>query len=226
MFQIRWESCKKRPAELLPQARKYLASLEAGFQKRRTPLHSVRFEETEHGVQFKWAGEIKGQGELVYDEPTARVVILERSGRKSDPLASEFRRLVSGFQSHSDPVPWRIFGFEVDLPRRLGLDKWKFVTGRITLQFKSKASDLTAERWGLANTILGKHALIDWAKSVTGCAECVRETESEVELVGKAPLGKIGRQTSALVRHDQGGNRLLLLKATHRGEPPRWEWLR
>lgn len=175
------------------------------------------------GADFKWRGSVKGVGRLFYEEDSGRVFIFERSGKRNDSLATEANRLLETFEATPD---WQVFGFEVRPPGDLDLEKFKFLTGRITLQFKAKGIELTAERWGLADSILAKHSLADWAKALCEATTAVEEGPG-LRLTGTAPLPKraLGFRTESLVRHDPELNRLLMLKAAHKGRPPEWGWL-
>lgn len=162
-------------------------------------------------------------GRLLYDEATARVFILERSAPKGSSVLTEANRIFDTFRTHTGLVPWSVLEFQVRLPDDLQLEKFKFLTGRLTLQFKGKDIALTAERWGLADSIVAKHDLVSWARGLIGDGEVVVMPDGlRVSIKPRVPLA---RTTEGIVRHDAERNRLLVLKAVHRNRPPQAEWL-
>ena len=221
-MQIRWETTKKPPSDLDSRAERYLSGLQGSARRRKQTLtysHSANRE----GVTFKWHGPSKGVGRICWEPASQRVFILERSADRKESVVAEANRIFDSFQGHVDPIPWSVLDFDVRLPVDLLLEKFKFLTGRITFQFKGKGMDLTAERWGLADSILAKHDLADWASALVG-ADVVEHPGKRLRLVRESKL-PMGRSIEALVRHDEELNRLVLLKALHRRRPPRWDWL-
>jgi hypothetical protein len=174
-------------------------------------------------VDYRWHGEGKGIGRFLFEPSSSRVFAVERSAAKGESVLVEARDVIASFQAHTDPVPWSVFGFEVRLPSDLLLEKFKFLTGRITLNFKGSGIALTAERWGLADSILRKHDIVDWTRALVGSGD-VYSTPYSLWVTGP-PRFPWGRTTEAIVRHDEENNRLLVLKAVHRNRPPRPEWL-
>ncbi|MEO7454285.1 MAG: hypothetical protein ABIV13_05935, partial [Fimbriimonadales bacterium] len=178
-MQIRWESCKNQPSDLLARAQKYLMGLQQAAKRRKQSLTHTSHESPE-GVEFKWNAEAKGAGRLLYDATTSRVLILERSGGKGSSIVTEAHRIFDSFRSYVGEIPWCILGFEVRLPDDFQLEKFKFLTGRATLHFKAKGIDLTAERWSLADAILKKHDIASWAKGLIGNGEVLAMEEGLV----------------------------------------------
>jgi hypothetical protein len=192
-------------------------------KKKSDPVSSTKVNVSEGAADFKWRGSVKGAGRLFYEPDSKRVFIIERSGKRNDSIASETSHLLETF---APTESWRIFGFECRPPLGLDLEKFKFLTGKITLHFRAKRIDLTAERWGLADSILSKHGLHDWAKAVAEAEQATEEAHG-LRLKGRAPLAKrtLGYKSEALVRHDAELNRLLVLRAVHKECPPQWDWL-
>jgi len=223
LLQIRWETCKQLPSDIEARARGYMQRLVEMSKQRKDPIGMTRVHASENGADFKWRGSVKGAGRLFYEPDSKRVFIIERSGKRNDSIASEISGMLETFAVTD---AWRVLGFEVRPPADLELEKFKFLTGRITLQFKSKRVDLTGERWGLADSILSKHSLTNWAKAVSDLTE-VSEERNGLRLTGPAPIAKraLGFRAEALVRHDPDLNRLLVLRAVHKAHPPEWEWL-
>jgi hypothetical protein len=204
------------------RAERYLSGLKQTAKRRKQSL-AYSTSEQRRFVEFKWNAEAKGAGRLLYDAVTSRVFILERSAGKGSSIVAEAHRIFDSFHTYEGNVPWAILGFEVRLPEDLELQKFKFLTGRLTLQFKGKGIDLTAERWSLADSILKKHDIVSWARAVIGSGSVSASPPSlSVTVTPKVPFG---RTVEGYVRHDASGNRLLLLKATHRNRPPDGSWL-
>ena len=222
LLQIRWESCKRPPNNLAVRASKYLVGLKHAARKRKQVLtHSLQ--DTQGWVDFKWNAESKGAGRLLFDAGSSRVFILERSGGKGSSIVAEAHRIFDSFDTHQELLPWSVLGFEIRLPKNIKLEKFKFLTGRLTLQFKGKGIAVTAERWALADKILEKHDLLEWARGLIGDGEAFF-TPNSLSLLLKPKL-PWQRVTEAYVRHDAEGNRLLVLKAQHRNRPPSLDWL-
>ncbi len=223
LLQIRWETCKQPPLDIEARARGYVSRLEEVAKKKNDPVTSSKVVVSDVGADFKWRGSVKGVGRLFYESDSKRVFIIERSGKRNDSLAAETGRLLDTF---APTAAWCVFGFEVQPPKDLELEKFKFLTGRITLHLKGKDLELMAERWGLADSILSKHSLEDWAKAVCDAGEVCADPVG-LRLAPRAPLPKrtLGFKAEALVRHDPKLNRLLVLRAVHKGRPPEWGWL-
>jgi len=205
------------------RARGYVHRLEDIARKRRDPISTTKIIPSDFGIDFKWRGSVKGVGRLLYEEDSKRIFFVERLGKRNDSISAEASRL---FDSFSPTNSWRVFGFEVCPPVDFELEKFKFLTGKITFHFRSRGIELLAERWGLADTILSRHTVDDWSKAVCGAEEALPEAEG-LRLVGNASLPKrsLGYTLEGLVRHDPLLNRLLVLRAVHRGRPPQWTWL-
>jgi hypothetical protein len=222
LLQIRWEYCKEAPHDLLRRTEKYLAGLQQAAKRRQQNLTFTSSEIGKH-VDFKWNADAKGVGRLLFDEATKRVFILERSADKRDSVVAEAHKVFDSFQSYDGVTPWSVLGFEVRLPTEFELEKFKFLTGRLTLNFKAKGIALTAERWSLADSILKKHDILDWTRGLIGDGE-IYATPYGLSLTIKPKL-PAGRTIEGYVRHDEENNRLLVLKAAHRNRPLDSDWL-
>ena len=222
LLQIRWEYCKEAPRDLPRRTEKYLIGLQQAAKRRKQSLTFTSSEIDKH-VDFKWNAEAKGVGRLLYDQATKRVFILERSAGKRASIVTEAHRIFDSFQTYDQVAPWSVLGFEVRLPKEFELEKFKFLTGRLTLNFKAKGIDLTAERWSLADSILKKHDILEWTRGLIGDGE-IYATPCGLSLTIKPKLPG-GRTVEGYVRHDQENNRLLVLKAVHRNRPLDSHWL-
>jgi hypothetical protein len=187
----------------------------------------TEIEERAGVVAFKWNGALKGIGEVRHDARTARVFIIERSARASDSIVSESRRIFDSFATHADLIPWSVLDFQVRLPEDICLASYKFLTGRLTFNFVGKNIQATAERWGLAKTILSKFPLQNWAENITDM-KCVSDDVDALHLKGKPPIVRrlAGYTAESLVLHEEPLNRVVLIKTIHKNRPPEWCWLR
>ena len=181
------------------RAERYLKQLQTGAKRRRRNLTYSK-SAAGAGLKFKWHGVGKGIGRIDYDPATKRIFILERSGDAGDSVVAESNRIFDSFRAHTGLVPWSILEFEVRLPDDMALEKFKFLTGRVTLNFKAKRTELIAERWGLADMVLAKHSLADWACALLD-ADVVSDDGARLHLARKARV-PMGRSLEAPTRED------------------------
>lgn len=221
LLQIRWEPAKRMP-NLNARAREYLRLLEVSARKRKRRLHT-RLE----GSEFRWHGDLKGYGRLVWDEEYRRVFLMERSGPSRESFKAEARAILDGFQVFCDDVlPWEVLGLRLRLPARLTMRRLDALAGRIAMRFASRFETVVAERWSLADRLLEQTTLADWGSKATRLCP-VRESEHMVCLGGTArgPLRWFGIKQSAIVMHSKRDNTLVAVVRKGRGSAPLENWV-
>lgn len=219
-IQIRWQSVRSAP-DVNQKARDYLRSLERAARKGKQPFSSSC-----DAGEFEWHTEHKGYGRIWHDEKTNRVFMLERSGAKNDSFKRHARELFAEFDTYGgDKVPWCVYGIDLSLPSEFRLDTCKFMAGMSAISFSKRGCKLTAERWALAESLLKKRTLEEWARSATGLETAEQQSETDVVLRGRA--GSIGRKKAcSLVRLQRVQNQIAVLRSVcASGNEPQWEWL-
>lgn len=217
VIQVRWKSSKPVKA-LNRRVLEYFSQLEKTAKKSKRTFRSEIDVIHDRFVEYHWHAGAKGYGRMWFDPSAKRVLFVERSGRGTDSFKREARELFDHFESHTqEMLPWSLLGLSLSLPSHYVLSSFKLLSGRTTLHFKTRGAKLTAERWAFASQILAKHSLEDWAVSATGIKSEPTPYESGLKL-------SRGRK-SALIKHDEPNNQLLLLYAVHSpANEPQWEY--
>jgi hypothetical protein len=113
-----------------------------------------------------------------------RVALLRAFYRRDEPFQPVMARLFASYCDHArgGKVPWALFGLRFQVPEEYSLLRHSLRAGRVELEFSSKRALALAARVGLAETVLRKSSLLDWAKKdSTGpwpaCAPALAETK-------------------------------------------------
>lgn len=217
VIQVRWKSSKPVKA-LNRRVLEYFSQIEKTAKRAKQDFHSELDVIEEGLVEYHWHAGAKGYGRMWFDAEAKRVFFVERSGRGTDSFKRDARELFDQFESHTgERRPWSLLGLLLSLPSKYDLSSFKLLSGRTTLNFKTRGSKLIAERWAFASQILSKHPIEDWAVSATGIKSDPMPDQSGLKL-------SRGRKT-ALVLHDEPNNQLLVLNAVHSAaNEPQWDY--
>jgi len=87
-------------------------------------------------------------------------------------------------QDHSEDGwwTWALLGLVVRLPERFALVKSQVMSGYLMLQFRNRYTEVSVERWGLADVTLKRWTLEEWALRATEWRRIrAQHTRDEVE---------------------------------------------
>ncbi len=221
LLQIRWEPAKQTP-NLNERAQEYLRLLRHSAKKRKRTLHTYSA-----GSEFRWHGELKGCGGLLWDEESRRVFLLERSGPSRDSFKQEARAILRGFEAFSgDVLPWQVLGLRLRLPVRLAMRRFEALAGRIAVRFTSRFETVVAERWSLADRLLAQTTLAEWGAKATRLRPAAEHGDmARYEGAARLPLGLLGVRKTGIALHLAEENALVTLVRVGRGSVPLEEWV-
>ena len=223
-FQVRWKQSKK-PHDLLPALKEYLAKLGRDAKKAKAQYRS-EFERSDDGITYRYTGVGQGRGKLFHSAACRRVFFLEVVGGRKDPLLPAYRQLVGGFRSDGDAdgERWSVLGLSFRVPGQMTIEKKLFQSGRTELTLRGRHARVVASRWGLGNQLVQKHGLEQWARAACN----LRDAELEEEPRGLRFVARgLWRATHTLVSRDEQENQIVALQVSCRRPEwrPAWEWL-
>jgi|GEM_PF-3042924 len=221
LLQIRWEPAKQTP-NLNERAQDYLRLLRQSAKKRKRSLHTHS-----DGSEFRWHGELKGYGGLLWDEESRRVFLIERSGPSRDSFKQEARAILRGFESFTgDVLPWQVLGLRLRLPARLAMRRFDALAGRIAVRFTSRIETVVAERWSLADRLLAQTSLAEWGAKATRLQPAAEHGDiARYEGAARLPLGLLGVRKTGIALHLSEENALVTLVRVGWGSAPLEEWV-
>lgn len=236
-IQLRWKHSRICP-NLERNLAKYFDALKRGAKKRGFVFQGMHEKISSHALLFEWHAGDKGYGWIAYHPTTRHALLVERSGRREDSFKREARCLWENLKTFPIETkeeilrPWEAYGLFVQLPVAYKLDSFRFLSGRSTLFFRSKAARLKAERWGFAKQLLEKHGFVEWACAATGLQSVeslqVENDEERLVLYGRPVLWKrfLFRESKALISYSRNRNQITLIQSEYmKGNEPQWAWL-
>lgn len=221
LLQVRWEPANRKP-DLAGRAQEYLQLLQKSARRRKRPLHT-----RVDGSEFRWHGDFKGYGGLVWDEAHRRVFLIERSGPSRDSFKQEARTVLYGFEIFcGEEVPWEVLGLRLRLPSRLLMRRFEALAGRIAMRFSSRFELVVAERWSLADRLLGSTTLEGWgAKATRLTPSDASGNRARFEGSVRGPLGWLGARRVGAVFHLAEENALVTIVRIGLGSAPIEKWV-
>lgn len=146
-----------------------------------------------------------------------RLVLIEVMGDSQLPT---LRRIADSLRSGD---LWSAFGLAVLIPAPLDLVKAEFLSAHTTLTFKGKGSQVVAERFGLAEQLLGDRTLAEWTELNFPGAQI--SSDSSDSSGGKRKPSLIP-QDVALIHPEPDLNQISVLKGRGRRLEylPQWDW--
>ncbi|MCS7310630.1 MAG: hypothetical protein NZ741_10450 [Armatimonadetes bacterium] len=183
--EVRWAQARK-PVDIRKRLDAYLNLVERQAKKRKVAFTGriKPSEEREGALEFHYRADRKVWGFIQQCPQCRRVVIAQVSGDADDPVVNVAHQLLHTLQDHAEDGwwTWALLGLLVRLPQRFALVKTQVMSGYLLLQFRHRYTEVSVERWGLADVTLKKWTLPDWAQQVAGWKRTrAQHTESEIK---------------------------------------------
>jgi hypothetical protein len=226
--QIRWQASKKEP-DLRRRLESYFDLLRRDAKRGKVDFRSD-VEADSNTLVYRWLGVGQGRGAILYCPNSRRVFFVEVSGRRKDSLLPELRRTLGAFQSHQGArlEEWSMFGLRLRAPASMRLERRRFLSGRTDLMLARPGLRIEAQRWALAEQLIARHGLENWARAALRLPGAVCTPSSEgLSFEVRRRIRLLAGDLRAFVSHDDAKNQITLLKVrwhTSRWEPT-WEWL-
>ncbi|MCS6831282.1 MAG: hypothetical protein RMM08_10505 [Armatimonadota bacterium] len=184
--EVRWAQAKKA-VDVRKRLDAYLNLVERQAKKRKVPFTGriKPSEDWQGALEFNYRADRKVRGFIRQCPQCRRVVIAQVSGDKDDAVVNVANLLLDTLQDHSEDGwwTWALLGLVVRLPERFALVKSQVMSGYLMLQFRNRYTEVTVERWGLADVTLKKWTLAEWAQQVAGWKRTrAQHTEGEVKM--------------------------------------------
>lgn len=209
--EVRWAQARKR-VDVRKRLDAYLNLVERQAKKRKVPFTGrIKLsEDWEGALEFNYRADRKVRGFIRQCPQCRRVVIAQVSGDKDDPVVNVANQLLDTLQDHSEDGwwTWALLGLVVRLPERFALVKSQVMSGYLMLQFRSRYTEVSVERWGLADVTLKRWTLEEWALQATEWKRLKKQPSSDaakahpaVHLVGRrlAPNVWLRRKLERLI---------------------------
>jgi hypothetical protein len=168
--EVRWAQAKKA-VDVRKRLDDYLNMVERQAKKRKVPFTGriKPSEDWQGALEFNYRADRKVRGFIRQCPHCRRVVIAQVSGDKDDAVVNVANQLLDTLQDHSEDGwwTWALLGLAMRLPERFALVKSQVMSGYLMLQFRNRYTEVSVERWGLADVTLKRWTLEEWALQAT-----------------------------------------------------------
>ncbi|HVT12961.1 MAG TPA: hypothetical protein VHE55_11905 [Fimbriimonadaceae bacterium] len=215
-LQVRWQ--RGTPSDLNRVLEAYLRRLRKGSKE---PFKADRHED-DGSLLYHWVGDGQGRGSLFCSD--GLVHFLEITGARRDSLLPHLRSSLDSFRRPGgDYALWSVLGLRVWIPTRLELSRHDFLAGKTSLHFRGRLDRLECVRWGLAERLLHRQGLEEWARAACRLSSADAFEEGDGLRLEKA--GRLGRKV-VLVRHEPEHNQIVTVSASLASiaRSPSWAW--
>jgi hypothetical protein len=115
---------------------------------------------------FAWRGPQQAYGLIWRCQVCKRTVIAQVLGRNDEDLAPLAREVLGNLDDHSgdDSDTWSLYDLVCRVPRDFVLESQKLMAGLVELDFARGQQRLRVRRLGMAEIVLGKGSLLEWAR--------------------------------------------------------------
>lgn len=239
-MEMKWESLAGKEPDLMIKAREFLSNIEKSVKKKKIKFTKDLKAEGDNTVRFLWRADRLGQGRIVYCPDCDRMMIGQVISTRDENLARIGSDMLDSMRDHRDDgwVEWAMYGLDLAIPPGYALTKQTLMSGYLALFFKRGARTIVVERWGLANTLVGRDTMEEWyRKDAMPDVKGYRASFSPEATAGHEGLRMDGRRSGivqaakalaySLTLHShpgrltgyvwycQGSNRLFSIRATH-----------
>lgn len=165
-LEVKWEQAAGKSPDLLAKAREYLSNIEKSVRKKKGKFDKdLKADKHDpNSVKFLWRSDRLGQGRMVHCQKCDRLIIGQVTSARDENLARTASDMLDSIRDHRDDgwVEWALYGIDFAVPPGYLLAKQTLMSGYLSLAFKSGARTIVVERWGLANTLVGKDSIEEW----------------------------------------------------------------
>lgn len=216
-LQVRWAPVGRESLERA--VGRYLDRLSRDAHRKRTPF-SREVETEGEFLRYRYKGELDGEG-LLFPTADGRVAFLEAIGESSTARKRLVERVRDTFEAGHER--WSVLGLGFSLPHPLRVEKKEFVAGRTSLVLVGRGVRVTAERWGLAESLLARQSLEEWAMGRLGRGWNIAADGPGLRGARKILFG----HDEAILLPQMDANQFTLIRVQARDESwrPRWDWL-
>lgn len=223
-LQIRWAPVGRESLE--SALGRYLDRLSQDSRRKKNAFSRETLPE-ESGLRYRYKGEFDGEGRL-FPTGDGRVAFVEAIGDSTTARNRLIERIRDSFQSGNER--WAVLGLDFRLPGPLRVEKKEFLAGRTALTLVGRGVRVTAERWGLADSLLSRGSLEDWAGGRLGRGWAFSEEPPAQHEVADALRGHrraLFSLNEVLLKHQPERNQITLLRVQTRQASwrPQWDWL-
>jgi hypothetical protein len=129
----------------------------------RLPVHGLGTDRK--AVFFGWKSDRQAIGLLWHCNKCGRVTVAQLDGPLGKGLDVIGRQILGSLDDHAVDGchTWALYGLSAEVPADFTLSSHKLLSGYLELQFTRGASRITLDRWGLADVVLKKQSLENWA---------------------------------------------------------------
>lgn len=199
--EVRWAQARKK-VDVRKRLDAYLNLVERQAKKRKVPFTGriKPSEDWEGALEFNYRADRKVRGFIRQCPQCRRVIIAQVSGDKDDAVVNVANQVLDSLQDHSEDGwwTWALLGLVVRLPDRFALVKSQVMSGYLMLQFRSRYTEATVERWGLADVTLKRWTLEDWALQATEWKR-LKKQHVLVDIEGHPAVQLVGRRIAPTV---------------------------
>lgn len=165
-LEVKWEQAAGKKLDLMTKAREFVSAIEKSVRKKKgkftKDLKPDRGDA--NSVRFLWRADRLGQGRLVHCEKCDRVIIGQVTSTRDEDVSRVASEMLDSIRDHreDDWVEWAMYGLDFAIPPGYSLTKQTLMSGYLALFFKKGSRTIVVERWGLANTLVGRDTMEQW----------------------------------------------------------------
>ena len=163
-LEVKWESAAGKKPDLMVKAREFLSSIEKSVKKRKIKFTKEIKADGENVVRFLWRGDRLGQGRIFYCADCDRIMIGQLISTREENISNVGSDMLDSMRDHREDgwVEWAMYGLDFAIPPGYSMSKQTLMSGYLALFFKKGARTIVVERWGLANTLVGRETIEEW----------------------------------------------------------------
>lgn len=218
-LQVRWAPSGREPLERALD--RYLDRLSRDTRRKKGKF-SREVAPEEGLLRYRYRGEYDGEG-LLFPTEDGRVAFIEALGESGAARKRLVENVRASFDSGGLPERWSVLGLSLAVPGYLKVEKKEFVAGRTSLTLIGRGVRVVAERWGLAESLLARGTMAEWAHGRLGRGWSLGEDGPGLRGSRKAFLS----HDEVLVLDQRDRNQMTLIRVQTRDEGwrPKWDWL-
>ena len=202
---------------------RYLDRLSKDAQRKRQKF-SREVHEEEALLRYRYRGETDGEG-LLFPTEDGRIAFIEALGESTTARAKAVDRARASFATGGER--WSVLGLDFRLPGVLRVEKREFLAGRTSLVLAGRGVQATAERWGLAESLLARMSLTEWVQGRLGRGWTIKEEGRGLVARRAVAVPSVGtRRSSDLVLGNASESQAASMRAPTEGTATRFAFLR
>lgn len=163
-LEVKWESASGRKPDLMVKGREFLSNIEKSVRKKKIKFTKELKAEDDCAVRFLWRADRLGQGRMVYCPDCDRIMVGQVISTREENISHVGSDMLDSMRDHREDgwVEWAMYGLDFAIPPGYTITKQTLMSGYLLLSFKKGARTIVVERWGLANTLVGRDSMEQW----------------------------------------------------------------